>query len=140
CTTSACTGSLSPTMRSSRWGSSRAWTCWVSSRAEAGARHGRSRAERRHHDQFATDLAAAPAAFEPQEHTMSTTSRKHGVFGRETRHGGAAGHRQHEPATQRTDAPVPPERIQARAYEIYEARTREGSPGDAMSDWLQAER
>lgn len=71
---------------------------------------------------------------------MSTTSRKHGVFGRETRHGGAAGHRQHEPATQRTDAPVPPERIQARAYEIYEARTREGSPGDAMSDWLQAER
>jgi hypothetical protein len=33
---------------------------------------------------------------------------------------------------------VTPQRIQARAYEIYEAR--HGGPGDAVSDWLQAER
>lgn len=33
---------------------------------------------------------------------------------------------------------VTPEQIQARAYEIYKAR--QGGPGDAVSDWLQAER
>ena len=32
---------------------------------------------------------------------------------------------------------VTPQRIEARAYEIYESR-RDG-PGDAVSDWLQAE-
>ncbi|MGB2985347.1 MAG: DUF2934 domain-containing protein [Phycisphaerae bacterium] len=33
---------------------------------------------------------------------------------------------------------VPEERIRTRAYEIHLARA--GSPGDAQSDWLQAER
>lgn len=33
---------------------------------------------------------------------------------------------------------ITPERIRARAYEIYEARN--GAPGDPTSDWLQAER
>lgn len=33
---------------------------------------------------------------------------------------------------------VAPERIRARAYEIFQARN--GAPGDAVSDWLQAER
>lgn len=33
---------------------------------------------------------------------------------------------------------VTPERIRVRAYEIYQARN--GAPGDADSDWCQAER
>jgi len=33
---------------------------------------------------------------------------------------------------------VPGEKIRLRAYEVYLARA--GSPGDAQSDWLQAER
>jgi hypothetical protein len=32
------------------------------------------------------------------------------------------------------------ERVQARAYEIYRSRTQRGGRGDALSDWLQAER
>lgn len=31
-------------------------------------------------------------------------------------------------------------RIQARAYQIYQARNGNGGAGDATSDWLQAER
>lgn len=34
--------------------------------------------------------------------------------------------------------PVSPERIRIRAFEIY--LTRNGGPGDEMTDWLQAER
>jgi hypothetical protein len=34
-------------------------------------------------------------------------------------------------------AKATPERIQARAYEIF--RSRNGGPGDAVSDWLRAE-
>lgn len=33
---------------------------------------------------------------------------------------------------------ITPEHIRLRAYEIYEARN--GAPGDAVSDWAQAER
>lgn len=36
--------------------------------------------------------------------------------------------------------PAPAERIRARAYEIYLARRGSGTPGDALADWLQAER
>lgn len=32
------------------------------------------------------------------------------------------------------------DRIRARAYEIYETRRRTSGAGDAISDWLQAER
>lgn len=32
------------------------------------------------------------------------------------------------------------DRIEARAYEIFQTRQRNAGPGDAMSDWLQAER
>jgi hypothetical protein len=32
------------------------------------------------------------------------------------------------------------EDIEKRAYEIYVAREREGKPGNAFEDWLQAER
>lgn len=31
-------------------------------------------------------------------------------------------------------------RIEARAYELYRSRTQNGGTGDAVSDWLQAER
>ena len=41
-------------------------------------------------------------------------------------------------AVTETPVPVTRERIQARAYEIYLARN--GGNGDALSDWLQAER
>jgi hypothetical protein len=33
-----------------------------------------------------------------------------------------------------------PERVRARAYDIYLARVRTAGTGDALSDWLQAER
>lgn len=35
---------------------------------------------------------------------------------------------------------VAPDRIRARAFQIYEARSRNGLPGDPMSDWAEAER
>jgi hypothetical protein len=35
-------------------------------------------------------------------------------------------------------AEVSPDRIRARAYDIF--RRRSGGPGDAVADWLQAER
>ncbi|MBX3405625.1 MAG: DUF2934 domain-containing protein [Phycisphaeraceae bacterium] len=34
----------------------------------------------------------------------------------------------------------PIEQIRARAFEIYQSRCRAGKPGDAASDWAQAER
>lgn len=39
-----------------------------------------------------------------------------------------------------TRSPASPERIRARAYEIYLKRCNDGQGGDALSDWLQAER
>ena len=41
-------------------------------------------------------------------------------------------------AAARASTVVTPERIQARAYEIFLARN--GGEGDALADWLQAER
>jgi Protein of unknown function (DUF2934) len=32
------------------------------------------------------------------------------------------------------------DRVRSRAYEIYQTRSCYGVPGDALSDWLQAER
>src|SRR5437867_11612737 len=32
------------------------------------------------------------------------------------------------------------DRIRGRAYEVFQTRTRDGVPGDANSDWLQAGR
>ncbi len=32
-----------------------------------------------------------------------------------------------------------PEHIRAKAYEIYARRTAQGTPGDAESDWLEAQ-
>lgn len=49
-----------------------------------------------------------------------------------------AGGQQGAGATARAPASVPSERIQARAYEIF--RARNGGGGDALTDWLQAER
>lgn len=37
-----------------------------------------------------------------------------------------------------THVEITPDRIRVRAYEIYQARN--GAPGDAVSDWAQAER
>ena len=37
-----------------------------------------------------------------------------------------------------THIEITPDRIRLRAYEIYEARN--GAPGDALSDWVRAER
>jgi hypothetical protein len=45
------------------------------------------------------------------------------------------------PASQITGGlPIAEERVRARAYEMYEARVFSRTPGDAMSDWLDAER
>ncbi|MEK6702593.1 MAG: DUF2934 domain-containing protein [Planctomycetota bacterium] len=52
----------------------------------------------------------------------------------------------HAPARQprnsgeRARLDVTPEQIRIRAYEVYRARCTSGSPGDAVSDWAQAER
>ena len=53
-----------------------------------------------------------------------------------------------EPKTLGRDSAVParndsrpnPNQVRERAYLIYQARCNNGSPGDAQSDWLQAER
>lgn len=39
-----------------------------------------------------------------------------------------------------SNPPAGAERIRARAYEIYQQRVKRGTPGDAVSDWVQAER
>lgn len=36
-------------------------------------------------------------------------------------------------------APVSEQRIRERAYRIYEARRKEGVPGDPVTDWVRAE-
>jgi hypothetical protein len=41
-------------------------------------------------------------------------------------------------AAAKASAGITPERIQARAYEVFLARN--GGDGDALADWLQAER
>jgi hypothetical protein len=72
---------------------------------------------------------------------MSTISRKGAVpgFGAESRAPVlAAGGREGAGAAAKTSAKVTFERIQARAYEIF--RSRNSGPGDAVSDWLTAER
>lgn len=45
-------------------------------------------------------------------------------------------------ATKTTVAPARPssEQVRLRAFEIYQSRCRAGKPGDAASDWAQAER
>jgi hypothetical protein len=47
-------------------------------------------------------------------------------------------HTHPSPSRGQTPAPPPSERIRLRAYEIYQARN--GAPGDALGDWVQAER
>lgn len=46
-----------------------------------------------------------------------------------------------DPSTARTvsEIEVAWERIELRAFEIYQDRVRKGEAGDAMSDWVQAE-
>ena len=39
-----------------------------------------------------------------------------------------------------TPKPADPDRVRARAYEIFLARRRDNAPGNPESDWLQAER
>ncbi len=46
--------------------------------------------------------------------------------------------RRTKPRTRKSVAAVTEDQIRARAYEIYEARAN--GPGDACSDWFQAER
>jgi hypothetical protein len=39
-----------------------------------------------------------------------------------------------------SDVQSAPDRIRARAYEVFKSRGRNGAVGDELSDWLQAER
>ena len=73
---------------------------------------------------------------------MSTTTQKH-------RHPGQQvdAHTPRKPIAGQPPATAPSpageitrESIQARAYQIYQARNGNGGAGDATSDWLQAER
>jgi hypothetical protein len=73
---------------------------------------------------------------------MSTTTQKQGSRGQ---HAGANAARRPIASQPPTEAPNPAgeitrERIQARAYQIYQARIGSAGAGDAASDWLQAER
>lgn len=44
------------------------------------------------------------------------------------------------PAAGRVAAEITPDRVRARAYELFQARRGTPERGDAVSDWLQAER
>lgn len=72
---------------------------------------------------------------------MNTMARKTGSPGQHAQARAAAtdGGRR-DASTASTSSPVTPDRIRGRAYEIYQARNDGGRPGDATSDWLQAER
>ncbi len=53
-------------------------------------------------------------------------------------------HRQPTPGVRTEPAPKPAartteEQIRQRAYQIFLSRTREGVPGDPVSDWVRAE-
>jgi hypothetical protein len=73
---------------------------------------------------------------------MSMITRKHGASGQtESRAAqNAAAPGGPRSALPISESQVTREQIQARAYQIYEARRSNGGPGDAKSDWLQAER
>lgn len=51
---------------------------------------------------------------------------------------GAPGQAQGRPIAEETIIEITPDRIRLRAYEIYQSRN--GGPGDALADWVQAER
>jgi len=65
-----------------------------------------------------------------KEYHMSTTNAQTGLSKKVTQ----------APELNTDPVPVMSERIRARAYEIYQARSGNGGPGDQGSDWLQAER
>lgn len=71
---------------------------------------------------------------------MSTATRKQGNVGQQADSWAQRKGTAHQTTPAAAARDVTPERIQARAYEIYLARTAGGTPGDATSDWLQAER
>jgi hypothetical protein len=43
-------------------------------------------------------------------------------------------------STPSSPAPADPDRVRARAYELFLARRRDNTPGNAESDWITAER
>ncbi len=45
----------------------------------------------------------------------------------------------HESANEQVSLQADPEKVRARAYEIFEARQRSGRAGDAAEDWTRAE-
>lgn len=51
---------------------------------------------------------------------------------------GAPARTQGRPIAEETIIEITPDRIRLRAYEIYQSRN--GGPGDALADWVQAER
>lgn len=64
------------------------------------------------------------------------------TFSRVEKHSASAGHGRHKDAARppHARAEATPERIRTRAYEIFQERSGRGAAGDALSDWLQAER
>lgn len=68
---------------------------------------------------------------------MSTTRRtiNDGVRSRQDRDSG-----NERPRAWAAEGTATPDRIRSRAYEIFSARRANGAAGDALSDWLQAER
>jgi hypothetical protein len=66
---------------------------------------------------------------------MSRTTSKGAMPGQQAESGATSPGR-----APQTNPAAPRERIQARAYEIFQARKNNGRQGDAASDWMQAER
>lgn len=66
---------------------------------------------------------------------MSTMTRKSGTTGQQAESRAAR-----DGVTTAVSGEMTREQVQARAYQIYENRRNNGNPGDAKSDWLQAER
>lgn len=72
---------------------------------------------------------------------MSTATRKNGIIGQsESRTTRQAISHERRAAPLDTSGEVARQRIEARAYEIFEARRGNGCTGDEVTDWLQAER
>jgi hypothetical protein len=74
---------------------------------------------------------------------MNTLSRKAGMPGTHAQTHGAIRlneQRGRRAETAGSSEPLTADRIRARAYEIYLTRDQNGQRGDAVSDWLEAER
>ena len=70
--------------------------------------------------------------------TLTTTVKKTGLPAGQSKRKACCGNCSGDHESGRAE--LTPRRVAARAYEIFQARNRDGGAGDEASDWLQAER